>query len=146
MTVERMIELLNIEHECMLRKSHDDCDSQCEACELVQDDDELHEMYTCVISNLEAQKSCGKAISRNAIRNIKPGSRHTNAYLLGFSDALLEVLALPDAPYHNSEPMKPIQNCSRSMTTWWYECRMCGASLNPSDKYCNGCGRLVKWG
>lgn len=49
MTKERMVELLEAEHECMLRASHDDCDRKCEDCELVQDDDELHEMYTNVI-------------------------------------------------------------------------------------------------
>ena len=49
MTIGRMIELLEIEHECMLRASHEDCDRQCGKCDLVQDDDELHEMYTDVI-------------------------------------------------------------------------------------------------
>lgn len=53
MTKERMVELLKIEHECMLRKSHDDCDSQCEKCNLCQDDYELHEMYLSVINILE---------------------------------------------------------------------------------------------
>ena len=49
MTIKRMIELLEIEHECMLKASHGDCDRRCGECELVQDDDELHEMYTDVI-------------------------------------------------------------------------------------------------
>ena len=49
MTKERMIELLEIEHECMLRASHDACDRKCEDCDLCQDDDELHEIYTNVI-------------------------------------------------------------------------------------------------
>lgn len=49
MTEQRMVLLLEIEHECMLRASHGDCDRKCEDCELVQDDDELHEMYTDVI-------------------------------------------------------------------------------------------------
>ena len=56
MTIDRMIELLEIEHECMLRKSHDDCDSNCADCELAQDDGELHEMYTNVIENLKNQR------------------------------------------------------------------------------------------
>ena len=50
MTTERMIELLEIEHECMLRGAHNECDRNCADCELVQDDDELHEMYTNVIA------------------------------------------------------------------------------------------------
>ena len=41
MTVSRMIELLKIEHECMLRNSHDDCDRNCADCDLVQDDYEV---------------------------------------------------------------------------------------------------------
>lgn len=57
MTIQRMVELLEIEHECMLRGSHDDCDRDCANCELVQDDMELHEMYTSVISMLKEQES-----------------------------------------------------------------------------------------
>ena len=57
MTIQRMVELLKIEHECMLRKSHGDCDGQCENCELVQDDGELHEMYENVIGVVGAQES-----------------------------------------------------------------------------------------
>ena len=56
MTLNRMIELLKIEHECMLRASHDDCDRHCEDCDIVQDDDELHEMYTDVICILEKKR------------------------------------------------------------------------------------------
>ena len=54
--LERMIELLTIEHECMLRNSHGDCDRKCEDCDLVQDDGELHEMYTDVIGLLKKQE------------------------------------------------------------------------------------------
>ena len=56
MTVDRMLELLNIEHQCMLRGSHGDCDRNCADCELVQDDGELHEMYTDVIGIVEKEK------------------------------------------------------------------------------------------
>ena len=57
MTIQRMIELLKIEHECMLRGAHDDCDRNCADCELVQDDGDLHEMYTNVIGILEEQEA-----------------------------------------------------------------------------------------
>ena len=57
MTIDRMVELLKIEHECMLRKSHGDCDGQCEDCELVQDDGELHEMYENVIGLVEKMEA-----------------------------------------------------------------------------------------
>ena len=56
MTVERMVELLEIEHQCMLRGSHGDCDRKCQDCDLVQDDGELHEMYTNVIALLKEQE------------------------------------------------------------------------------------------
>jgi hypothetical protein len=49
MTKDRMIELLEIERECMLRASHNDCDRKCEDCDLVQDDFDLDEMYVNVI-------------------------------------------------------------------------------------------------
>ena len=55
MTVQRMVEQFEIEHECMLRGSHGDCDRKCEDCELVQDDVELHEMYTNVIEMVRKQ-------------------------------------------------------------------------------------------
>ena len=51
-----MVELLEIEHECMLRGAHDDCDRNCADCELVQDDGDLHEMYTNVIALLKEQE------------------------------------------------------------------------------------------
>lgn len=57
MTIQRMIELLEIEHECMLRGAHDDCDRNCSDCELVQDDEELHEMYTNVIAILKEHEA-----------------------------------------------------------------------------------------
>ena len=57
MTIDRMVELLKIEHECMLRKSHGDCNGQCEDCELVQDDGALHEMYENVIGLVEGMET-----------------------------------------------------------------------------------------
>ena len=50
MRPDRIIQLLEIEHECMLRGSHGDCDRKCEDCELVQDDYDLHEMYLDAIA------------------------------------------------------------------------------------------------
>lgn len=56
MTIQRMIELLEIEHKCMLRGAHNDCDRNCVDCELVQDDGDLHEMYTNVICLMKKQE------------------------------------------------------------------------------------------
>ena len=56
MTVERMIELLKIEKECVLRNASGECNRYCAGCDLLQDDTELHEMYTEVIAMLKAQE------------------------------------------------------------------------------------------
>jgi len=64
MTIHRMVELLEIEHECMLRGAHDDCNRNCADCELVQDDGDLHEMYTNVIALLKEQKGLALALEQ----------------------------------------------------------------------------------
>ena len=56
MTVERMIELLEIEKECVLRNASGECNRYCAGCDLLQDDTELHEMYTDAIALLKAQE------------------------------------------------------------------------------------------
>ena len=56
MKIDRIIELLKIEHECMLRGAHNICDRNCSECELVQDDAELHEMYTSAIAILNKKR------------------------------------------------------------------------------------------
>lgn len=56
MTVERMIELLEIEKECVLRNASGECNRYCAGCDLLQDDTELHEMYTEAIDMLKAQE------------------------------------------------------------------------------------------
>lgn len=45
MEAGRLIELIEIEQECVGRKANGDCDSDCRHCDLVQDDMELDEMY-----------------------------------------------------------------------------------------------------
>ena len=50
MTSERVVELLKIERECIKRNSIPfGCDRRCGECDLVQDTDELLEMYDTVI-------------------------------------------------------------------------------------------------
>lgn len=56
MTVERMIELLETEKECVLRNASGECNRYCAGCDLLQDDTKLHEMYTEVIALLKAQE------------------------------------------------------------------------------------------
>ena len=61
MTVERMVELLEIEKECVLQNASGECNRYCAGCDLLQDDTELHEMYTGAIALLQAQEPKGKA-------------------------------------------------------------------------------------
>lgn len=49
MTNERAIELLNIERQCV----GSNCDRDCANCELVQEEDELLEMYEYVIRHMK---------------------------------------------------------------------------------------------
>lgn len=56
MIIERIIELLEIEKECVLRNATGGCNRYCAKCGLLQDDTELHEMYTEVIALLQAQE------------------------------------------------------------------------------------------
>ncbi len=73
MTIDRMIALLEIEHECMLRGSHVECDRHCENCDLVQDDSELHEMYTNVIALMkDKQRKEDDKTSEQARNHRKP--------------------------------------------------------------------------
>ena len=55
MTNERILELLEIEKQCVTRE----CDRNCAACDLVQERDELEEMYTlayCIIQDCTPEK------------------------------------------------------------------------------------------
>lgn len=55
MTIQRMGELLEIERECVLRNASGECNRFCAECDLLQDDTELHEMYTDVLALLKEQ-------------------------------------------------------------------------------------------
>lgn len=55
MTKDRALELLKIEHECVLRNENG-CDRDCANCDLVQETDELLEMYKFVIEFLNHAK------------------------------------------------------------------------------------------
>ena len=62
MSLTRMIELLDVERECVTTAAHNGCDRNCANCILVQDDRELFEMYTKVIDILAALN----AVAENA--------------------------------------------------------------------------------
>ena len=56
MTIDRMIEMLDIEHACVRENKFGICNRKCGECDLMQDDGELHEMYTDVIGLLKEQE------------------------------------------------------------------------------------------
>jgi len=56
MTRQRMVELLEIEMECVRRNGCGECNRACHICDLLQDDTELHEMYEEVIALMKAQE------------------------------------------------------------------------------------------
>ena len=56
MTRQRMVELLEIEGECVLLRACGTCNRYCAECELLQDDTELHEMYEEVIALVKSLK------------------------------------------------------------------------------------------
>ena len=53
MTTKRIIELLEIEHRCMVRGACNECNRDCGHCNLVQDDKELDEMYKNAIITMK---------------------------------------------------------------------------------------------
>lgn len=121
-----MIELLKIEHECMLRCAHDDCDRKCADCELVQEDGELHEMYTNVVCLLKEQE----------------------AKTQGADSGMCEICSF----YERAMPVKPVLD---EQTGRIWLCGKCGSYVgfedndphdpNEFDKYCRECGRPVLW-
>lgn len=53
MTLNRAIELLEIERECVSRNDGRSCDRDCGNCDLAQEADELLEMYDEAIKQLQ---------------------------------------------------------------------------------------------
>lgn len=58
MTIQRMIELLQIEKECITRNNGVNCDRNCDKCDLVQDSQELLDMYEEVINFIRVHGLC----------------------------------------------------------------------------------------
>lgn len=56
MNIPRVLELLKIEKECISRNEQSQCDRCCSTCDLVQDTNELLEMYCSLIDFLEQFK------------------------------------------------------------------------------------------
>ena len=61
--MDRIIELLNIERECVRRNSGQNCDRNCGACDLVQDDKELMAAYDSAVEMLTTQHETIKSLT-----------------------------------------------------------------------------------
>ena len=59
----------------------------------------------------------------------------------GFSELAKDALEL----LKEQEPVKAEKEYSKGNLSWWHVCGSCHAPINPNDKYCNECGRRVKW-
>lgn len=60
MTIERCVELLKIEKECILRQDTPECCREslsCAKCDLVQDADEISDMYDTSINIINSYKN-----------------------------------------------------------------------------------------
>ena len=78
MTNNRIIELLKTERECVRRNSHNECNRDCGRCSLVQEDNELEEFYTTLISVFENLPEDIMSIDGDA-----NGTGKTNSYNSG---------------------------------------------------------------
>ena len=59
-----------------------------------------------------------------------------------YLDLMRDALALLKA----QQPIEPkLGGNAGVFGTWWYQCGACSGQINPGDKYCNNCGRSVKW-
>jgi len=56
MTVQRVVELLKIELECIKRNNGSSCDRHCESCDLLQDSQELIDCYETALFLLQGGK------------------------------------------------------------------------------------------
>lgn len=75
MTLERVIGLLEIEHQCILRNINGNCDRDCGVCDLVQDDADLDEMYRTAIDMLKSKDGLSFQDNRDLdiVRKIRDG-------------------------------------------------------------------------
>ena len=57
MTIDKIIHLLQVEKECVLRNAEHRCNRDCENCDLCQIDTDLLEMYDAVLNRMYYEKS-----------------------------------------------------------------------------------------
>lgn len=69
MGIEKIIEILNIEKECVKRNINKDCNRDCSSCDLVLEDEEILTAYTLAISILKTIHGDRKVMSTTGAQN-----------------------------------------------------------------------------
>lgn len=69
MGIEQIIEILNIEKECVKRNINKDCNKDCGSCDLVLEDEEILTAYTLAISILKTIHGDRKVMSTTGAQN-----------------------------------------------------------------------------
>ena len=69
MGIEQIIEILNIEKECVKRNINKDCNKDCGSCDLVLEDEEILTAYTLAISILKTIHGDRKIMSTTGEQN-----------------------------------------------------------------------------
>lgn len=69
MGIEKIIEILNIEKECVKRNINKDCNKDCGSCDLVLEDEEILTAYTLAISILKTIHGDRKVMSTTGAQN-----------------------------------------------------------------------------
>lgn len=149
MTIQRMVELLEIEHECMLRGAHDDCDRNCADCELVQDDGDLHEMYTNVIALLKEQEPKPPIhIHEEYPEHDWETDENGNIDEWAMSYEIHNGPACERCGYSFCMHCKPNGWNEEPCVIDYYQCPKCRERIHKGGKnieYCVNCGQAVKW-
>lgn len=141
MTMQRVIDILRTEKECVERAGittpNKACDRACADCDLVLDDKEILEAYNMAIKALE-QEPCEDAISRQAAIDALFAEPHAVPAIFGKIKSLPPVQPQPDTA-------RRIVGKSRGGMTLWYQCEKCNEPVDDQDAFCRECGRrLVK--
>lgn len=90
---DRIIELLKIERECVRRNSDQNCDRNCGACDLVQDDKELLAAYDSAVEMLNTQHETIKSLT-DTINHLCEGIASTAPRVLSVND-FMEGMYIP---------------------------------------------------
>lgn len=69
MGINQIIEILEIERECVKRNVEKDCDRDCGSCDLVLEDEEILTAYTLAISILKTIHGDRKVMSTTGAQN-----------------------------------------------------------------------------